>query len=482
MKTQNVSISSQSKEIGNVKRLPIMISMIIGAFFTILNETLLNVAFPQLTIELNVDPSTLQWLSTGYMLVVAVLIPASALLVQWFTTRQLFIGAMMVFTLGTFISAIAPGFSILLIGRLFQAAGTGLMMPVLMNTILLLYPPEKRGAAMGSIGLVIMFAPAIGPTLSGIILDSFNWRWLFYIVLPFAIFSIIFAFIYLKNVSEPTKPKVDVVSILLSTIGFGGIVYGFSSSGEGWDSLKVYGMILIGFVAILFFVLRQLKLEEPLLDLSAFKYPMFTLTTILLTIMMMTMFSTMTLLPFLLQGALGLTVFATGLIMLPGSLLNGILSPVSGKLFDKFGPRALIISGTVILAIVMWFFTQVTTDTSKLSFIILHVSMMIAISMIMMPAQTNGLNQLPRRFYPHGTAILNTLSQVAGAIGVAFFISIMTTGQKNYLAQSSNPTDPAQLTEATFTGVHNAFMIGFVFALFAVAVSLFIKRSQTPQN
>lgn len=482
MNNQTSSSSAKTKELANVKRLPILISMIIGAFFTILNETLLNVAFPQLSIELNVTPETLQWLATGYMLVVAILIPSSALLVQWFTTRQVFIGAMMIFTIGTLVSALAPGFSILLVGRLLQAAGTGLMMPVLMNTILLLYPPEKRGAAMGSIGLVMMFAPAIGPTLSGIILESLDWRWLFYIVLPFAIFSIVFAFIYLKNVSEPTKPKVDVLSILLSTIGFGGIVYGFSSSSKGWDSPQVYGMILIGFVALLFFVLRQLKLKEPLLDLRAFKYPMFTLTTILLIIMMMTMFSTMTLLPFLFQGALGLTVYATGLIMLPGSLMNGVLSPVSGKLFDKFGPRALIIPGTVILAVVMWFFTQVTADTSKMTFIILHVSMMIAISMIMMPAQTNGLNQLPRRFYPHGTAILNTLSQVAGAIGVAFFISIMTTGQSNYLAQSANPADPAQLTNAMVSGVHNAFMVGFVFALLAVVVALFTKRSLTPKE
>lgn len=159
-------MNTQTKEFENIKRLPILISMIIGAFFTILNETLLNVAFPQLTIELNVEPATLQWLSTGYMLVVAVLIPASALLVQWFTTRQVFIGAMVIFTFGTLVSSLAPGFSVLLVGRLLQAAGTGLMMPVLMNTILFLYPPEKRGAAMGSIGLVMMFAPAIGPTLS----------------------------------------------------------------------------------------------------------------------------------------------------------------------------------------------------------------------------------------------------------------------------------------------------------------------------
>lgn len=481
MNNSTSAVASNSGGVKNVKRLPILISLMIGAFFSILNETLLNVALPQLTVELNVTPSTIQWLATGYMLVVAVLIPASALLVQWFTTRQIFLGAMMVFTIGTLVSAIAPGFSVLLIGRMLQAAATGLMMPVLMNTILFLYPPEKRGAAMGSIGLVMMFAPAIGPTLSGIILESLDWRWLFYIVLPFAIFSIIFAFIYLKNVSEPTKPKVDIVSIILSTIGFGGIVYGFSSSSEGWDKFQVYGLISIGVVALLLFVVRQLKLKEPLLDLRAFKYPMFTLSTILLIIMMMTMFSTMSLLPFLFQGALGLTVYVSGLIMFPGSLLNGLISPVTGKLFDRFGPRALIIPGTAILAIVMWFFTQVTADTSMMTFIILHVSMMISISMIMMPAQTNGLNQLPRHFYPHGTAILNTLSQVAGAIGVAFFISVMTSGQQKYLEQSTNPTDPVQLTTAMVSGVQNAFVIGFGFAVLAFVVALFVKLSKNQE-
>lgn len=481
MNNSTSAVASNSGGVKNVKRLPILISLMIGAFFSILNETLLNVALPQLTVELNVTPSTIQWLATGYMLVVAVLIPASALMVQWFTTRQIFLGAMMVFTIGTLVSAIAPGFSVLLIGRMLQAAATGLMMPVLMNTILFLYPPEKRGAAMGSIGLVMMFAPAIGPTLSGIILESLDWRWLFYIVLPFAIFSIIFAFIYLKNVSEPTKPKVDIVSIILSTIGFGGIVYGFSSSSEGWDKFQVYGLISIGVVALLLFVVRQLKLKEPLLDLRAFKYPMFTLSTILLIIMMMTMFSTMSLLPFLFQGALGLTVYVSGLIMLPGSLLNGLISPVTGKLFDRFGPRALIIPGTAILAIVMWFFTQVTADTSMMTFIILHVSMMISISMIMMPAQTNGLNQLPRHFYPHGTAILNTLSQVAGAIGVAFFISVMTSGQQKYLEQSTNPTDPVQLTTAMVSGVQNAFVIGFGFAVLAFVVALFVKLSKNQE-
>ncbi|WP_374705317.1 MDR family MFS transporter [Paenibacillus radicis (ex Gao et al. 2016)] len=472
---------------GNVKRLPILISLIIGAFFSILNETLLTIAFPELVNELNVTASTLQWLSTGYMLVVGVLVPASALLVQWFTTRQMFLGAMILFTLGTLVCSISPGFSLLLVGRLLQAGGTGLMLPVMMNTILVLYPPEKRGAAMGSIGLVIMFAPAIGPTLSGLILDSLSWRWLFYLVLPFAVFSIIFAFVYLKNVSTPTKPKVDILSIILSTIGFGGIVYGFSSSGEGgggggWSSPEVYGTLAAGIVALLLFVWRQLRVKEPLMDLRAFRFPMFTLTAILLIIMMMTLFSTMSLLPFLFQGALLLSVFASGLIMLPGSLLNGLISPLTGKLFDKFGPRALVIPGTILLTIVMFFFTRVTVETTKPTFILLHICIMIAISMIMMPTQTNGLNQLPSRYYPHGTAILNTLQQVAGAIGVALFIGIMSSGQEKFLLDSGDPTNKALWPEAMVAGVHNAFLVGFGFAIIALVLSFFIKRTTSPEQ
>ncbi|TNJ62329.1 multidrug efflux MFS transporter [Paenibacillus hemerocallicola] len=483
MNTSGAAAAPAALDLGDVKRLPIMISLIIGAFFSILNETLLNIAFPELMIELQVTAPTLQWLATGYMLVVGVLVPASALLVQWFTTRQMFLGAMTLFAVGTLVCGVAPQFSVLLIGRLLQAAGTGLMLPVLMNTILVLYPPEKRGAAMGTIGLVIMFAPAIGPTISGLILESLHWRWLFFMVLPFAIFSIVFAFLYLKNVSKPTKPKVDVVSIILSTIGFGGIVYGFSSSGEGhggWTSPQVYGTVIIGTISLLLFVLRQLRVKEPLMDLRAFRYPMFTLTTLLLIIMMMTLFSTMSLLPFLFQGALGLTVFASGLLMLPGSLLNGLISPLMGKLFDKFGPRALVIPGTVFLVVVMWFFTRVSVDTSKITFLVLHICMMVAISMIMMPTQTNGLNQLPQRYYPHGTAILNTLQQVAGAIGVAFFIGIMSAGQRGFLEGSSDPTLPAQQAQAMVAGVHNAFMIGFGFAVVAVILALFLKRTKAP--
>lgn len=484
MNTSAAAASAAPQDLGNIKRLPILISLIIGAFFSILNETLLNIAFVDLSIDFNVAYTTVQWLSTSYLLVVGILVPVSALLVQWFTTRQMFLGAMTLFSIGTLVCALAPEFYVLLIGRIIQALGTGLMLPVMMNTILVLYPPEKRGAAMGSMGLVIMFAPAIGPTLSGLILESLDWRWLFYLVLPFAIFSILFAAAFLKNVSTITKPKVDILSILLSTVAFGGLVFGFSSLGEGhggWSSERVYLPVIVGGVALILFIWRQLVSKTPMLDLRAFKAPMFSFATVLIIIVMMSLFSTLLLLPILMQQGMLLTAFAAGLVLLPGGIANGLLSPITGKLFDKFGPRALVIPGAAILVVVMYFFTQISLDTSKGTLILLHVTMSIAMSMIMMPAQTNGLNQLSPKFYPHGSAIMNTLQQISGAIGIAFFISVMTTSQKNYLADVADPMSKVEIANSLSVGVNSSFKLGLVFAVIALIMSLFIKRSVAPK-
>ncbi len=465
-----------------IRRLPITIALIIGAFVSILNETLLNVAYTDLMGELHVSPSTIQWLSTVYMLVIGILVPITALLIQWFTTRQMFLSAMILFLVGTIVCGIAPSFGVLLTGRIIQAVGTGLLLPVMMNTILTIYPPEKRGAAMGTIGLVIMFGPAIGPTLSGLILDALNWRWLFFFVIPLAVFSIVFAAVYLRNVSELSRPKVDLISILLSTVGFGGIVYGFSHAGEGegWSDPVVYTCLIAGFVALALFVWRQLSVKEPTLDVRVFKYPMFALAAALLMVMMMTLFSTLILLPMYLQGALLLTPFVAGLVLLPGGVINGLMSPVAGRLFDKFGPRALIVPGLIIVIGTLWFMRDLTTTTPVGTVITLHISLLIGISLVMMPGQTTGLNQLPPRMYPHGTAIMNTLQQVSGAIGTALFISIYSSGQSRYLQGLANPEDLAEKPNALVAGLHDAFTISMFVGLIALLLGLFLRRTQAP--
>ncbi|MFJ7669556.1 MDR family MFS transporter [Lysinibacillus sp. NPDC097195] len=462
----------------NVKTLPIMLSLIIGAFFAVLNETLLNIALTTLMHEFHITLPTVQWMATGFMLVMGVVIPISALMLQWFTTRQLFIGVMVTFTIGTIICAIAPSFPILLLGRLIQAVGTGLLMPIIFNVFLLLYPPEKRGKIMGIVGLIFTFAPAIGPTLSGVIVEYLGWRYLFIIVIPFALFSIAFASKYLTNISEVTKPKIDFLSIIFSTIGFGAIIYGFSAAGEkGFLSSSVFVTIIVGIIGVVLFSLRQFKLKEPVMDLRVFKYPMYTHAVFMFVIIIMAMFASEIILPIFMQGPLALTAAAAGLVLLPGSLLNGLMSPFMGQLFDKFGPRVLMIPATIVLSGTVFTLSKLTTETPIWIIVVCYILLMISVSAIMMPAQTNGLNQLPKPLYPHGTAVMTTLQPVVGAIGVAVFISIMNARQNHFLTKAANPSDPATMSQAMVAGVELVYLIAFVITIIAIILSFTVYRA-----
>ncbi|WP_100486192.1 MDR family MFS transporter [Sporolactobacillus pectinivorans] len=475
MSNQTVGTETQ-----NIRRGPITVALIIGAFVAILNETFLNIALADLMHTFNISATTVQWLATSYMLVIGILMPVTALLTGWFTTRQMFLGAMGLFLLGTIICGVAPSFGFLLVGRVVQAAGSGLLMPVMMNTILYIYPPEKRGAAMGLIGLVIMFAPALGPTLSGLIISALSWRWLFYLVMPLAVFSILFAAYFLKNVSEVTRPKVEIPSIVLSTIGFGGLVYGMGSGSEGGWLGPAF--MIAGTVSLVLFVWRQLTIQNPILDLRAFKYPMFALATIILILVMMTLFSTMILLPLYMQKVMLLTSFGAGLVLLPGGLINGVLSPLMGKLFDKFGPRWLVIPGMIVMSIVIWLLSRLTSSENSLYIIILYAALLIGMAMVMMPVSTTGLNQLPKKMYPHGTAIMNTLQQVAGGIGTALFVGIMASGSQAYLSRSANPTASDQMLNALVSGMNRAFLISMLIAVASLLLSLFLKRTTAPEE
>lgn len=463
-----------------IRTTPILISFLIAGFIGLFSETALNMALADLIQIFNVDSSTIQWLTTGYLLTLGILVPVSGLLIQWFKTRQLFIVSLAFSIIGTLIAALAPSFGILLLSRVIQAIGTGLMLPLMFNTILVIFPVHKRGATMGLMGLVIMFAPAIGPTISGLILGNFSWHWIFWICLPFLIIALLFGLKYMQNVSTITKPKIDSLSIVLSTIGFGGIVYGFSSAGEnGWTSSIVISSIIIGLVALLLFSLRQFKMEQPMLDLRVFKYPMFTIGVLSVFVTFMVIMSSAILLPLYLQASLVLTAFAAGLVLLPGGVLNGIMSPITGKIFDKYGPRVLVIPGFIIMIIMLWFLSNITTETSILSVIIMHTVLMIGVSMVMMPAQTNGLNQLPKNLYPDGTALMNTLQQVSGAIGTAVAMTIMSASQKTYLNNLSNPTDPSNIGPSLAAGVQDAFIFGLIVAIVGLILSFFIKTARS---
>jgi len=479
MKAGSVQDQQETKQ---YKVFPILFAMLLSGFIGLFGETALNVALTPLMGLLEVGPTTIQWLTTGYLLVLGILVPVSGMLLQWFSTRQLFTTSLIFSIAGTLVAAIAPSFEILLVARVLQAVGTALLLPLMFNTILVIFPIEKRGAAMGLIGLVIMFAPASGPSISGLILANLSWHWIFWISLPFFIISLVCGLLFLPNISNLTKPKIDVLSIVLSTLGFGGIVYGFSSagghgdSGGGWTSPIVVATLVIGVLSLLLFSIRQLRMKQPMMDLRAFKYPMFTVGLILIFLCMMMMLSSMLILPMYLQQGMAVTALTAGLVLLPGSLLNGFLSPVMGRLFDKFGPKWLVIIGLAIVTVVLFMYTGITPTTTLSKIITLHVFMMIGISMIMMPAQTNGLNQLPPDFYPHGTAIMNTLQQVSGAIGTAVAVSILSAGQTRFLSGVTDPESPENQLAGFTSGVQNAFIFAMVLAIIGLIISLFVKR------
>ncbi len=466
------------------KVIPILVSFLIAGFIGLFSETALNMALNNLINDFGIKETTAQWLTTGYLLTLGILVPVSGLILQWFTTRQLFNVSLTFSIIGTFIAAIAPTFEFLMVGRIIQALGTALMLPLMFNTILLIIPPHKRGKIMGLMGLVIMFAPAVGPTLSGLILQTLSWHWIFWISLPFLIFALIFGIFFMENVSTPTKPKIDILSIILSTIGFGGIVYGFSSAGEGggWGEPIVIASIAAGVISLVVFSIRQTKMNQPMLNLRAFKYPMFVVGLLLVLICMMIILSSMILLPLYLQTSLALSTFAAGLLLLPGGIINGLLSPVMGGLFDRFGPKWLVIPGLVLVTAALLGFSTIDLETSSGFIVSMHIIIMIGVSMIMMPAQTNGLNQLPRELYPDGTAIMNTLQQVAGAIGTAVAISILSSGTKNYLENITDATNPLNPLLAFTSGVQDAFWFAIVVAIVGFVVGLFIKRVKVEQQ
>ncbi len=476
----------------NLRRGPIVAALIIAAFVAILSQTLLNVALPVMMEDLGINANTIQWLSTGYMLVNGVLVPVSAFLIDRFTTRQLFMAAVGLFTFGTVICAVAPNFELLLTGRLIQAAGAGILMPLMSVIFLTIFPIEERGKAMGMMGLAMIFALAVGPTLSGWVVEHYDWRVLFYIVLPISVFSLIFGAVSMKNVTKNTMPKLDSLGIVFSTLGFGGLLYGFSDAGhDGWDSTRVIVSLVVGIVALALFFWREWTIDKPILEFRVFKYDMYSLTTVINVIITMAMFSGMILLPIYLQSIRGFSPMDAGLLLLPGAILMGIMSPITGIIFDKVGARWLSVVGLIITTYTTYEFSQLTVDTTYTHLIIMYSLRMFGMSMLMMPIQTAGMNQLPQRLNAHGSAMSQTLRNVAGALGTAFLVTLMTNAAtsrvKELVVQNNiDPANQAAMLEVTqqgtIYGINHSFAISTWMTVAALVLAFFIRKVKPHQE
>jgi DHA2 family lincomycin resistance protein-like MFS transporter len=445
----------------------VIVTLLVATFVVILNETIMNVALQRLMTDLNVDAPTVQWLSTGFMLTMAVVIPTTGFILQRLTTRAAFLLAIGLFSSGTLLAALAPGFGVLLLARIIQAGATAIMLPLLMTTILTLVPLSRRGAVMGNVTIAISVAPALGPTVSGIILDHFSWRFMFVFVLPVALLAMGIGAKFLTNVGERGSVRLDFVSVVLTVPAFGGLVYGLSQiGGHGGATAVPIAALVIGVLCMVAFVFRQLKLqksEAPLLDLRAFNFRMFTVSVLLMVVAMMALFGGVILLPLYLQNVLHLQPMETGLALLPGGLAMGLLGPVVGRLFDKIGPLPLTVTGSILLVLTLWQFSMLTADSPLWWVVVLYAVLSLGLALLFTPAFTTGLNPLPPHLYSHGSAIMSTLQQVAGAAGTALLVSIFAV---------------VSAASGLVAGMQAAFLTATLIAVVAVVLSTMMRKTE----
>jgi DHA2 family lincomycin resistance protein-like MFS transporter len=447
--------------------------LLVATFVVILNETLMAVAIPRLMHDLNVTAGAVQWLTTAFLLTVSVVIPVTGFLLQKMNTRPIFVCAMSLFTLGTLIATLASNLEVLILARIIQASGTAIMLPLLMTTVMTLAPPETRGKTMGFISTVISVAPAIGPTISGVILNYLSWRWMFLLVLPISLGALALGASRIQNVTTPNRAPIDGVSVILSAFAFGGIVYGLSNVGVASSpgTLPAWIFSAIGAVFLGLFIFRQIRLQTigyPLLDLRTFESRNFTVSVLLMASMMMALFGTIILLPIYLQNVLGLNTLQTGLLLLPGGLLMGLLGPHVGRLYDKAGPIRLMVPGVIVVSAVLWAMTLMGPTTWVGNILAGHIVMSVGFAFLFTPLFTASLSSVKPSLYSHGSAVIGTIQQVAGAAGVALFVALMSARATTLTAHGLAPID------ALSGGVRVGFLCGAIISLFAVACVFFI--------
>lgn len=457
--------------------------LLVAAFVAILNETTMGVAIPRLIVDLGITAVAAQWLTTAFMLTMAVVIPITGFLLQKFTTRQVFITAMTLFSLGTLMAFLSPGFPVLVAARVVQASGTAIMMPLLMTTLMTIVPPHQRGRMMGRVSIVMALAPAIGPTMSGLILDSLGWHWIFGIVLPIALIALFVGARWITNLGETRHAPIDVPSVILSAFGFGGLVFGLSQIGggghggatssaadaaaEAMSTTTLVVALAVGVVGLALFVWRQLvkqRTDNALLDLRVFRSANFSLSVAQLGVMAMAFFGAITLLPLYLQDVRGVSPLQTGLIVLPGSLAMGFAGPFIGRIYDRWGTRVLLIPGALVTSAMLWVYTTVGAETPVWLIVAVQTVLSLGLAMSFTPLFTASLASLEPRFYSYGSAVVGTVQQVAGAAGIALLITVMSSAS----AAAGDAVD-AQ-------GTRTAFLVAAVLSLPTIIGAFLIRK------
>lgn len=455
-------------------------ALALAAFVMILNETVLTVALPGIMADMDITAATGQWLTTGFLLTMSVLIPTTGFLLQRFSHRSLFLFAIISFIVGTAIAVIAPSFVFLLIARIIQAAGTAIVLPLMMTTTLTLVPIHKRGAIMGLNTIVISVAPAIGPTVSGAIVHTLTWHYIFALMIPLAFIVLVLGLIFMKLPSQARKIPVDVISVILSALAFGFLIYAISSIEHAADNVTMTIVsFAVGLIALAIFIKRQISLTregKELLNLTPFSSRTFTFAILMIMIAFGTLLGSLMIVPIMLESGKGIDSLAIGLMLLPGGVAQIIVSPIFGRIFDKHGPRPVLIPGALMLALGQWMYVSVTAETELWMFMICHIVFSIGLALLMTGLMASAMASVNPRLFGHGSAIFNTGQQLGGAIGTTIFVTIMALLSKAEMETGSD------LAHSLFSGAHVSFIVGAILGTIGAVLSFFIKIDKKPQH
>ncbi|WP_125979969.1 DHA2 family efflux MFS transporter permease subunit [Bifidobacterium goeldii] len=455
----------------------VMLGLYISVFLGMLSETSMNITLPDLMADFGISSGTAQWMVVGYMLAIGVVLPCVGFMLKWIKAKTLVLFALVCFLAGAIICTIAPTFPILLAGRIMQGVSTGIALPTMYAAIMRVFPPHKIGAANGVAGLVIMFAPVIGPTIAGALIGAFSWRAIFALFAIVAIAAIVCTALFFVTPIERTRPNVDVISILASAIGFGCLVAGVSLISDMGFSAAVIALLVIGVVVLAFYARRQLTIADPLLDLRALGIAAFRTPAIMISCSFSCTLAFMYLVPQELQRGLGLSSTVAGLLMLPGGVINALCTLAAGRMFDRYGAKRLVWTGSVLTIVGGALFFAIGVSTPIILFLAAHILVMIGIPFIQQSAQSAALKSLPGHMAADGSTIMNTMQQVCGAIATAVATCLLGVGQAGYTAAGGS--NPAQ---GFVDGSRYGYMFGMVLVVLVFALSFLLKEhKETPK-